>query len=292
MAVVLAEGVAGTTSQFVQMMNAAAQRLGMTATRFVNPNGLHNPQQVSSARDIAILAAAAFNEFPEHRHYYRQDFMTLGKRRLRNRNSLLRLMASADGMKTGFTCPAGFNLVATASENGRRLMAVVLGAASGRSRAEWAHRLLASGFTTNPSPLRLSQIANQPVNMLATTDMSSEACGRGRGIPLTPTSGLKGYGVSLGSYQTRSDAKQVLDIWKNDPAAPLKDISTGIVQVANPGGFAAVAFDIDQPRAETLCARLKTRAAYCAVMTPETFSTMAAEAKAKAPPRKRKRKKK
>ena len=69
-------------------------------------------------------------------------------------------MASADGMKTGFTCPAGFNLVATASENNRRLMAVVLGATSGRSRADWAQGLLVSGFASAPSGARLGQIAN------------------------------------------------------------------------------------------------------------------------------------
>jgi D-alanyl-D-alanine carboxypeptidase len=264
------------------MMNATAKRLGMSATRFVNPNGLHDPQQVSSARDIGVLAATAFNEFPQYRHYYRQDYLAIGKRKLRNRNALLRMMASADGMKTGFTCPAGFNLVATAVENNRRLMAVVLGATSGRSRADWAQGLLASGFASAPSGARLGQIANTPGGSFGTTDMSSEACGRGRGAPLTSAAELKGHGVSLGRYQTRSDAKQVLDTWKSDATAGLQGVNAGIVRVPNPGGFAAMVWSIDQSRAQTLCATLRPRGAYCVIITPETFSQMAMEAKPKA----------
>jgi D-alanyl-D-alanine carboxypeptidase len=264
----------------------------MTATRFVNPNGLHNPQQVSSARDIGVLAATAFNEFPQYRHYYRQDYMAVGKRKLRNRNALLRMMASADGMKTGFTCPAGFNLVATAVENNRRLMAVVLGATSGRSRADWAQGMLVSGFASAPSGARLGQIANTPDGGSGTTDMSSEACGKGRGVPLTPAAGLKGHGVSLGRYQTRSDAKQVLDSWKSDTIAGSQGVSTGIVRTPNPGGFAAMVWDIDQTRAQTVCATLKPSGAYCVIMTPETFSQMAMEAKAKARPAAKRKSKK
>ncbi len=277
MAIVLAEAVAGTTSQFVQRMNATAQRLGMTATKFVNPNGLHNPQQVSSARDIAVLAAAAFNEFPQYRHYYRQDYLAIGKRRLRNTNALLRLMASADGMKTGFTCPAGFNLVATASEHNRRLMAVVLGAPSGRSRAEWAQGLLVSGFASAPSGARLGQIANLAGGQ-ATTDMSGEVCGRGGAVPVTAASSLKGHGASLGRYLTRSDAKQVLDTWKGDAALPLNGVSSGVVRLADPAGFAAMVWDIDETRARSLCTTLSTRAAHCTIMTPDNFTQMAAAA--------------
>ena len=273
------------------MMNAAAKRLGMTATRFVNPNGLHNPQQVTSARDLGVLGATVFNEFPQYRHYYRQDYMAIGKRKLRNRNGLLRLMASADGMKTGFTCPAGFNLVATASENNRRLMAVVLGATSGRSRADWAQGLLASGFASAPSGARLGQIANTPSGSFGVTDMSSEACGRGPGVALTPAAGLKGHGASFGRYQTRSDAKQALDTWKSDAAAGLQSVSAGVVRMAKPAGFAAMVWDIDQARAQSLCATLQSRDAYCMIMTPETFSQMAVEAKVKAKPARKSKKK-
>jgi D-alanyl-D-alanine carboxypeptidase len=222
--------------------------------------------------------------------------MAIGKRRLRNTNALLRLMESADGMKTGFTCPAGFNLVATANEHNRRMMAVVLGAASGRSRAEYAQELLRTGFAgTRSSTTRLTEIANVVGGSRPTTDMSSEACGRGRGVPLTTASSLKGYGASLGSFQTRTDAKQALDDWTADPAAKLAGVSSGVVRMTNPGGFAVMVWDIDESQARALCATLSSRNASCLLMTPAAFEQMAAEAKAQAKPArksKRKRRKK
>jgi D-alanyl-D-alanine carboxypeptidase len=199
-------------------------------------------------------------------------------------------------MKTGFTCPAGFNLVATANEHNRRMMAVVLGAASGRSRAEYAQELLRTGFAgTRSSTTRLTEIANVVGGSRPTTDMSSEACGRGRGVPLTTASSLKGHGASLGSFQTRTDAKQALDEWTADPAAKLAGVSSGVVRMTNPGGFAAMLWDIDESRARALCATLSSRNASCLLMTPAAFEQMAAEAKAQAKPArksKRKRRKK
>jgi D-alanyl-D-alanine carboxypeptidase len=140
MAYVLAEGAAGTVDAFVREMNATAEKLGMTGTRFANPNGLFDPRQITTARDIAILATALLKTYPERAHYFSQDAVAIGKRRLPNRNSLLRQMKAADGMKTGFVCNSGFNLVATATIDGRRLGAVIFGAS--RSCRDAAGRCL------------------------------------------------------------------------------------------------------------------------------------------------------
>ena len=121
MAYVLAEGANGTVFNFVQEMNATAQKLGLNATHFVNPNGLFDPRQLTSARDIGVLAAVIISEFPEHGRYFSQQHVAIGKRKLMNRNSLIRTMPEADGMKTGFVCNSGFNLVASATRGGRRL---------------------------------------------------------------------------------------------------------------------------------------------------------------------------
>jgi D-alanyl-D-alanine carboxypeptidase len=145
-AVAIAEGVSGSVENFAMEMNAAAQRLGMTQSNFVNPNGLPDPRQVTSARDLAILTRALLREFPQHGLYWRIPAIKLGKRLLRNHNKLIDRYRGADGMKTGFICASGFNLVATASRNGRRLIAVVLGAPSSPVRNEKAARLLESGF--------------------------------------------------------------------------------------------------------------------------------------------------
>ncbi|MGQ0455589.1 MAG: D-alanyl-D-alanine carboxypeptidase family protein [Hyphomicrobium sp.] len=144
--VMLAEAIAGGEHAFVQKMNDAAQRLGMTRTHFVNTNGLPEPAQVTTARDLAKLARAVVSDFPEFAHYWSLADMRLGKRRLGSHNALLKTFPGADGLKTGFTCDSGFNVVASASRDGRRLMAVVLGESSGNERAIRAASLLEHGF--------------------------------------------------------------------------------------------------------------------------------------------------
>jgi len=150
MAVLLAEGVAGSIDNFAAEMNRNAQALGMTQTNYVNPNGLPADEQITSARDLAILARALIREFPEYDSYWHLPGIRMGKRVVRNYNTLLGRYPGADGMKTGFICASGFNLVATASRNGRHLIAVVLGSPSGGARAVKAAELLESGFTQNP----------------------------------------------------------------------------------------------------------------------------------------------
>jgi len=145
MAVLLAEGVAGSIEGFAAQMNANAQVLGMTQTNYVNPNGLPADEQVTSARDLAILARALIREFPEYDAYWHLPGIKFGKRVVRNYNTLLGRYPGADGMKTGFICASGFNLVATATRDGRRLIAVVLGAPSAAVRAEKAARRLEQG---------------------------------------------------------------------------------------------------------------------------------------------------
>lgn len=143
-----AETADGLTSEeaFVQQMNATAQRLGMTRTRFVNANGLPAAEQVTTARDLAKLARAVIRDYPEYQHLWALGDMQIGKRRLGTHNSLLKTYDGADGLKTGFICDSGYNVVASATRDGRRLIAVVLGETSGRDRALRAAGLLEHGF--------------------------------------------------------------------------------------------------------------------------------------------------
>ena len=146
MAVVLAEGVSGSIEKFSDEMNAAARRLGMTQTSYVNPNGLPADDQVTTARDLAKLSRAIVTDFPEFAHYWSMPQMRLGKNRVRSHNGLLDTVEGADGMKTGFTCDSGFNIVASATRDGRRLVAVVLGDSSIADRNTRAAGLLEYGF--------------------------------------------------------------------------------------------------------------------------------------------------
>jgi D-alanyl-D-alanine carboxypeptidase len=148
-AVMLAEAVAGNKEAFIVRMNATAKQLGMSRTNFVNPNGLPIPGQVTTARDLARLAVAVLRDFPEHAHYWKTPYLKIGKRRLRSHNSLLRTFDGADGIKTGFICDSGFNIVASATRDGRKLVAIVLGSTTSKDRGIRAASLLEHGFLTH-----------------------------------------------------------------------------------------------------------------------------------------------
>jgi D-alanyl-D-alanine carboxypeptidase len=146
MAVVLAEGVGGSVDGFSAMMNQTALRLGMTQTSYVNPNGLPADGQVTSARDLAMLARAVIRDLPEYEYFMHIPSIRYGRRVTQNFNKLIGRYPGADGFKTGFICASGYNLVASATRNGKRLIAVVLGASSGQARAVRAAQLLERGF--------------------------------------------------------------------------------------------------------------------------------------------------
>jgi D-alanyl-D-alanine carboxypeptidase (penicillin-binding protein 5/6) len=144
--VALAELIAGSEELFAQMMNREAQRLGLTNTHFMNATGLPDPQHYTTARDLSVLAAAIIRDFPEYYPIYSQKEYTYNRITQANRNRLLYLDPTVDGMKTGHTDSAGYCLVATAKRGPRRLLSVVLGTASDNLRAQESHKLLNFGF--------------------------------------------------------------------------------------------------------------------------------------------------
>jgi D-alanyl-D-alanine carboxypeptidase len=186
MAVMLAEGQRGSIENFADEMNRTAERLGMTQTHYVNPNGLPAEGQITSARDLAIVARALINEFPEYDYFWHIPAIKFGKRVMRNTNSLLGRYTGVDGMKTGFICASGFNLVASATRDGKRLIAVVLGAASPAVRSVKAAQLFERGFNGGA----LSWLA-PPLGAVETlapidaapADLHDDTCGKDRKRP-------------------------------------------------------------------------------------------------------------
>ncbi len=173
-AMVLAEGIGRTEAKFVKRMNATAKKLGMNATTYANPHGLYNKRQVTTARDMGILAQALIKDFPQYRRYFKMQKVTVGKKTMKARNKLLKSMAGADGMKTGFLCVSGYNIVVTATRDGRRLVAVVMGSKSAKMRDARATQLLDRAFSaqsgTNRDAAKLVRLANgakanKPTNM-------------------------------------------------------------------------------------------------------------------------------
>jgi D-alanyl-D-alanine carboxypeptidase len=185
-AVAIAEGLGGSIAGFADMMNENAQRLGMTQSNFVNPNGLPAENHVTSARDLGILARALIRDFPEYDSYLHVHAIKYGNRVMRNYNSLLDRYPGADGMKTGFICASGYNLVASATRNGRRLIAVVLGAWGGGVRAQQAAELLERGFNSTQLSWLIPSLGT--VDSLAPIDapppnLTDQMCGGHRKKP-------------------------------------------------------------------------------------------------------------
>ncbi|HUP93273.1 MAG TPA: D-alanyl-D-alanine carboxypeptidase family protein [Burkholderiales bacterium] len=143
--VALAEVVAGTEEVFARMMNREAQRLGMKNTSFVNSTGLSHPQHYTTAYDLSLLASAIIRDFPEYYPYYSMKEYRYNNITQSNRNRLLWLDQTVDGMKTGYTENAGYCLIASVRRGVRRLVSVVLGANSESARATESQKLLNYG---------------------------------------------------------------------------------------------------------------------------------------------------
>ncbi|MDB5572733.1 MAG: D-alanyl-D-alanine carboxypeptidase, partial [Hyphomicrobiales bacterium] len=178
--VTIAEGVSGSVPAFAEEMNAAARSLGMSQSHFVNPNGLHDEAHVSSARDMALLGRALFLQFPEQQELYGIGALKLGDHVIPTHNGLLGRYPGADGMKTGFVCASGFNVVASASRGGRRLIAVVMGSPNAKARTLKAMSMFEAGFAGVTTGSR------QPINTLpgspyaSAPNMREQICGRNR----------------------------------------------------------------------------------------------------------------
>jgi serine-type D-Ala-D-Ala carboxypeptidase (penicillin-binding protein 5/6) len=145
--IALAERIAGSEEAFAGMMNREAERLGMKNSRFMNASGLPDPQHYSTARDLYLLASALIRDFPaEYAQYYSQREYRYNGITQMNRNRLLWLDETVDGMKTGFTEAAGYCLVASSKRGSRRLLSVLLGSTSETTRAQESQKLLNWGF--------------------------------------------------------------------------------------------------------------------------------------------------
>ena len=142
----IAEHMAGSEEGFAKLMNAEAQRLGMTHTHFVNATGLPAPDHKASARDLAILARAIIRDSSEYYPIYAERDFTYNKIKQGNRNALLYTDPTVDGLKTGHTADAGYCLVTSSKRNGMRLITVILNTNSAQARADQTRALLGWGF--------------------------------------------------------------------------------------------------------------------------------------------------
>jgi len=299
-AVVVAEAVAGSQRAFVERMNDAASRLGMTNSRFANATGLPEAGQRTTARDIALLSRALLMRFPQRARLLSKRSVSALGRRVSTTNPLFGRVRGAGGLKTGFTCAAGYSVAALVERDGRKVIAVTLGHASKNARLSSARGLieaafklpvtgetLDSGKVRAGSPPDIGACSGAGASLVA-TDISPEekalyaaelAKARARAdrqavwrpsvsnpppLPAKPPSPppLSGWAVFMGAFPTRDASNAELRVFHRRIGG------RGTIRVEGrprDGKFLAVIYGLEQRTASALC---KSVSRYCVTLTP------------------------
>jgi D-alanyl-D-alanine carboxypeptidase len=281
-AVALAEKIAETEDAFAARMTGVALDLGMTRTVFQNASGLPADGQVTTARDLAMLAVAFLRDFPKHYVLFNQRSVTVGKRSRGTVNSILGAYEGADGMKTGFTCASGYNMVASAERDGRRLIGVVLGSRNGGQRSKDMKRLLDAGFAgATPSAVTLVALADQTTeadDSIPPTILSGGDCTTpqliGSGVIDSPAE-LTGWAVVLGDYRNRAKAQKALQAAQTKLGnaagagrpAIIKNGANGLTR------YSVLLAGLKQSSAQKACKALSDQKAYCVALSPRILQT-------------------
>ncbi len=288
-AVVLAERLAGSEAAFAAQMTAKARALNMQRTVFKTPHGLPHPQQTTTARDMAKLATGILTKHRRYYHYFGQTHFTWKGRTHSNTNSLLHWLDGVDGFKTGYTDASGYNLIISAERSGRRIVAVVLGGATGRSRDRHMQDLVERSFKAiGVKPISARQpvmISHDPLPEAIqpqTTSITQAVRLRGRDqealtvidgrqdLRIAGKSYDRAWSIQVGAFQT-ADAAQTR----------LNDITALAGQIINPEASAiaplirgertlyrARFISLTARQAQEACAALKTSLTGCLVIAP------------------------
>lgn len=268
-ATALGELVSGSSPAFAVRMTETAARLGMNATQFRNASGWPDPNQITTARDMAMLAMSLIKQFPEYYGYFHTQEFMLGKTRIGPGMKFLDLYAPyADGLKTGFICASGFNIVGSAVRDGRRLIGVAFGFRRADLRDEFLVRLLDEAYAlktggNRPKIWQLRNGAGGPATVLPQGE-----CG-------TIRYDMPGDAVWLGTFPDWRSARQVYDVGQSDLAR------LGITRLGKEYILpvtankvtkqAAIIADLEPAAAQQLCADYVKRKLFCQVKKPEEF---------------------
>jgi D-alanyl-D-alanine carboxypeptidase len=247
---------------------------------FRNASGLPHDGQVTTARDLAVLATALLRDYPKHYPLFNQRAVTIGKRSRGTVNSILGSYAGADGFKTGFTCGSGYNLVASAMRDGRRLIGVVLGSPNRGQRVVQMTGLLNQAFVANasdrPTLADLGQVVTPADTGPAPTILSGGSCTAAVGEDggtITSAARLSGWGVVFGAYPDRGKAEQVLKSARDSLGSLAKGGRPAIVRKAYEGTarYSVMLVGLDQQAAGKACKALWDQKAYCLALSPQVL---------------------
>lgn len=265
-ATALGELIGGSEPAFGQMMTQTAQRLGMTATKFNNANGLPDPQNYTSARDMALLAIAIMRDFPQYYPYFNTQEFVFGKRRFESFVHFVKMYAPyADGLKTGFICNSGFNIVGSAVRDGRRLIAVAFGFRRADLRDEFLVRLFDEAFLlktggNRPKIWQLHNGGGEPTRLFGPGE-----CG---GLRYE----MPGDAAWLGTYGDWRTARRAYDTGQAEL------VKLGVTRIGKEWILpvtinkatrqAAIIADLESDAAQKLCADYRSRKLFCEVKKP------------------------
>jgi len=274
-AVVLAERIGGDETSFAGRMTSTARRLGMSGSSFHNATGLPDPEQTTTARDMALLARALIGEFPQYYHFFSARSMSYLGGSLPSINAILYLYPGADGMKTGFTCSSGYNLVASAVHGETRIIGVLLGGLSSDQRFGGMRVLLDRGFVAEGKPGadptlldKMTDTGNAPPPQ----QLSAEACTPGWSLqPDGQVAGrLPGWGILFGGFPKPAPTQALLQKSVSFVPGHLKAGKPAVVtrQYKTFKAYRAVLVGLTSTQAAAICHHFGGAGRYCRALSP------------------------
>lgn len=281
-AVVIAESIAGTERKFGRLMTKKARELGMKRTNFRNASGLPNRRQLSTARDMSILARKLLADFPARYRLFSTKQFEYNGRRYKNHNSLLINYPGADGMKTGYTRASGYNLVVSATRNGNRIIGVVFGGKSARARNSHMQRLLNRSFAKlTPSKPETGPVAKQAPEKPVAVPSTALAMSVPKPLrkPSTPrlqnTGGKAGWSIQVGAFKAKAPARRAAKRAASQLSG--KHRGTRVLILPTKLGdeliYRARLVGLSQNSATEACRRLKSRRVSCVPVPPQPGDT-------------------
>jgi D-alanyl-D-alanine carboxypeptidase len=281
-AVVVAEAIGGSEHKFSEMMTRKARELGMTRTNFRNASGLPNRRQLSTARDMAVLAKHLLTDFPERYRLFSTTEFEFDGRVYRNHNALLESYPGVDGLKTGYTHASGYNLVVSAKRDGHRVVGVIFGGQSSAARNSRMERLLDTAFSDLNVPATPGKAPAMQVASAATSTDADAATGeivmaRNDALhkPETPavqSTGRKaGWGIQVGAFTDDAPARKAATTAARNLTKKTRKAAQVVVVPVQQGEetiYRARLVGLSRNTATAACRRLQSRKLSCVPVPP------------------------
>ncbi len=269
-AAAVAEALGGTEANFARLMTLRARSLGMSSTTFRNASGLPHPEQVTTARDMAVLGLRLIQDFPADYRLFATTETRVRHLRLTNHNRMLASYEGADGVKTGFIRASGFNLVASAVQSGRRLIGVVMGGASAAERDAHMADLLDQGFGL--SEVRVAQ-AGPPLALVPRAraeaqrpEPQRQAAPRPTALPPRQAAPAAVWGIQVGAFSDRAGAQSAAANARRTLGAGTVTVEQA--RVGNRTVWRARVMGLSEQQARRFCAQRTKARGECAVLAP------------------------